>query len=275
MQKSSPIAPTAATPVPDAGTHKVADPALSATDAEPGAPGDTFNANTANTANTTFNASTANTAVTPDAAAALPAPRHGAVDRHTVFEDGQAIFAGVMFVSLALMLFGEVGLMTGGTAGAALLLHYATGIGLGPLFFVLNLPFYVFAWHRMGAEFTFKTFVSVSLLSLMTAWSPRLFAIDRLHPAYAAVLGGLLLGAGCLFLARHRASLGGVTIVSLYLQKAKGWRAGKIQMVFDCSIVLLSLTVVPPTRVAYSVLGAVVMNLFLAINHKPGRYAVL
>jgi hypothetical protein len=39
--------------------------------------------------------------------------------------------------------------------------------------------------------------------------------------------------------------------------------------------VLLALWVVEPSRVAYSVLGAVVMNLFIAVNHKPGRYAVL
>ena len=197
------------------------------------------------------------------------------VDTHTLFEDAQAIFTGALFVSLALVLFGQVGLMTGGTAGAAFLLHYATGISLGKLFFAINIPFYLFAWRRMGREFTFKTFIAISLLSAMTEWSPRLFAIDRLHPAYAAVLGGLLLGSGCLFLARHRASLGGATIVSLYLQRTRGWRAGKIQMAIDCSIVLLALWVVPAAEVAYSVLGAVVMNLFIAVNHKPGRYAVL
>jgi uncharacterized membrane-anchored protein YitT (DUF2179 family) len=168
---------------------------------------------------------------------------------HTVFEDAQAIFTGALFVSLALLLFGECGLLTGGTAGAAFVLHYATGISLGKLFFALNIPFYVFAWKRMGREFTFKTFVAISLLSAMTEWSPRLFAIDHLHPAYAAVLGGLLLGSG--------------------------WRAGKIQMGFDCAVVLLALTVVEPTRVAWSVLGAIVMNLFIAVNHRPGRYAVL
>ena len=198
-----------------------------------------------------------------------------AIDHHTTFEDAQAIFTGALFVSLALVLFGEVGLMTGGTAGAAFLLHYATGISLGKLFFAINIPFYLFAWKRMGREFTLKTFIAISLLSAMTEWSPRMFAIDRLHPAYAAVLGGLLLGSGCLFLARHRASLGGATIVSLYLQQTRGWRAGKIQMAIDCSIVLLALSVIEPSRVAYSVLGAVVMNLFIAVNHKPGRYAVL
>ncbi|SEK38289.1 Uncharacterised 5xTM membrane BCR, YitT family COG1284 [Roseateles sp. YR242] len=194
---------------------------------------------------------------------------------HSTFEDAQAIFTGTLFVSLALILFAQVGLLTGGTAGAAFVLHYATGISLGKLFFVINLPFYWFAWTRMGREFTLKTFISIAILSLLTEFSPRLFAIDRLHPAYAAVLGGLLLGSGCLFLARHRASLGGATIVSLYLQKAKGWRAGKVQMVMDCAIVLLALTVISPDRVAYSVLAAVVMNLFIAVNHKPGRYAVL
>jgi uncharacterized membrane-anchored protein YitT (DUF2179 family) len=198
-----------------------------------------------------------------------------AVTGHSTFEDAQALFAGTLFVSLALILFGQVGLMTGGTAGAALLLHYVTGVSLGKLFFLINLPFYGFAWVRMGREFTLKTFVSITLLSAMTEFSPGLFAIERLHPAYAAVLGGFLLGSGCLFLARHHASLGGVTIVALYLQKTRGWRAGAVQMAVDCTIVLLSLAVIEPRRVAWSVLAAVVMNLCIAVNHRPGRYAVL
>ena len=207
---------------------------------------------------------------------AAPLPAAGvAVQQHTLFEDAQAIFTGTLFVSLALILFGQVGLLTGGTAGAAFLLHYASGAPLGPVFFVINLPFYWFAWRRMGREFTLKTFIAITLLSAMTSFSPRLFAIERLHPAYAAVLGGLLLGSGCLFLARHRASLGGATIVSLYLQRSRGWRAGAVQMAIDCSIVVLALAVLPAQQVAWSVLAAVVMNLFIAINHRPGRYAVL
>ena len=192
--------------------------------------------------------------------------------RHSHFEDAQAIFAGTLFVSLALILFKQVGLLTGGAAGIAFLLHYLTGMGFGQLFFLSNLPFYGFAWLRMGREFTLKTFVAISLLSAMTEWSPALFAIERLHPAYAAVLGGLLLGAGCLFLARHRGSLGGATIISLYMQEKHGWRAGKVQMAIDCSIVALAFLVIDPVRVLYSVLAAVVMSVFLAVNHKPGRY---
>lgn len=195
--------------------------------------------------------------------------------RHSRFEDAQAIFTGTLFVSLALILFNQVGLLTGGAAGVAFLLHYATGASFGMVFFLVNLPFYWFAWVRMGREFTLKTFVAISMLSAMTQWSPALFAIERLHPAYAAVLGGLLLGAGCLFLARHRGSLGGATIVSLYMQEKHGWRAGKVQMAIDCSIVALAFLVVEPSRVLYSVLAAVVMSVFLAVNHRPGRYVTV
>nr|WP_319563551.1 YitT family protein [uncultured Rhodoferax sp.] len=191
---------------------------------------------------------------------------------HTSFEDAQAVFTGTLFVSLALILYGQAGLITGGTAGVAFVLHHLTGISFGKLFFMVNLPFYGFAWKRMGREFTLKTLGAVTLLTLMTEWSPALFAIDRLHPAYAAILGGLLLGAGCLFLARHRASLGGATVISLYLQQSRGWRVGKVQMGIDIAVLALAAILLPLPQALYSVLGAVVMSLFLAINHRPGRY---
>ena len=97
-------------------------------------------------------------------------------------------------------------------------------------------------------------------------------AFERLSPALAAVLGGLLVGAGLLMLFRHRASLGGINVVALFLQERLGWRAGQVQMVLDVLILLAAFGVTDPWRVALSVLGAVVLNLALAINHRPGRY---
>ncbi|MBV5292515.1 MAG: YitT family protein [Curvibacter lanceolatus] len=193
--------------------------------------------------------------------------------RHGAFEDAQALFAGTLFVAMALMLFNQAGLLIGGTAGISFLLHYATGLSFGKLFFVVNLPFYWFAWTRMGREFTLKTFCSVALLSLLTELFPHVMRVDYLHPLFAAVLGGLLLGTGCLFLARHKSSLGGATIVALHAQQRYGLRAGKVQLAIDCSVLLAALWVVPLERVAYSVLAAVVMGVFLWISHRPGRYA--
>ena len=124
----------------------------------------------------------------------------------------------------------------------------------------------------MGREFTVKTFVCVALLSLLAELFPHVMHVDYLNPLFASVLGGLLLGTGCLFLARHRSSLGGATVVSLYLQSRYGIRAGKVQLAIDCVVLLLALFVVPLERVFYSVLAAVVMGVFLWISHRPGRY---
>jgi uncharacterized membrane-anchored protein YitT (DUF2179 family) len=191
---------------------------------------------------------------------------------HRPYEDLQAIATGTLFVALGIVMFNRAGLLTGGTAGLALLLHYATGADFSIVFFLVNMPFYVFAWLRMGAAFTVKTFAAVALLSLFTHFLPMGLAFGHLSPILAAVLGGLLCGAGMLMLFRHRASLGGLNVMALYLQDRLGWRAGKVQMVLDCVIVLAALLVTDFERVALSVLGAVVLNLALTINHRPGRY---
>jgi len=201
-----------------------------------------------------------------------PAPGPVVSLRHGTYEDAQALFSGTLFVAMALMLFNQAGLLIGSTAGIAFLLHYVTDISFGKLFFVVNLPFYWFAWTRMGREFTLKTFLCVALLSLLTELFPHVMQVSYINPLFASLLGGLLLGTGCLFLARHRSSLGGATIVSLYMQNRYGVRAGKVQLAIDGVVLLLALFVVPLERVFYSVLAAVVMGVFLWISHRPGRY---
>jgi uncharacterized membrane-anchored protein YitT (DUF2179 family) len=191
---------------------------------------------------------------------------------HRPHEDVQALVTATLFVALGVVMFGQAGLLTGGTAGIAFLIRYSTGMDFGLAFFLVNLPFYVFAWRRMGAEFTLKTFAAVALLSLFAHLLPRGMAFEYLSPALSAVLGGLLCGSGMLMLFRHHASLGGMNVLVLYLQDTLGWRAGKVQMVIDCLIVLGALWVADWQRVALSVLGAVVLNMTLAINHRPGRY---
>lgn len=192
--------------------------------------------------------------------------------KHGRYEDIQALFSGSLFVGITMMMFAQAGLLTGSTAGLAFVLHYATGWSFGAIYFAINIPFYWFAWKHIGKEFTIKTFISVAMLSLVTTFGPQLIHIDYLHPAFAAIAGGLLMGTGVLFLARHKSSLGGATIVSLYAQDKWGIPAGKVQMCIDCVVVALALWIVPFDRVAWSVCAAIVMGVFLAVSHRPGRY---
>ncbi len=191
---------------------------------------------------------------------------------HSLTEDAQALVVGTLFVALGITLYAKVGLLTGGTAGLALLVHYVTGLSFGLLFFLINLPFVWLAVRALGWAFTLKSFAAVGLLSLLTELLPRWIDVARLDPLFAALMGGLLMGMGLLILFRHHASLGGINVLVLYLQQRYGLRAGKVQMAVDCLIVLASVAVVPLSLLALSIIGSVALNLVVATNHRPGRY---
>jgi uncharacterized membrane-anchored protein YitT (DUF2179 family) len=192
--------------------------------------------------------------------------------RHSRFDDAQALVTGTLFVSLGVAMFTQAGLLTGGTAGVAFLAHYAFGTPFGAVFFVLNLPFYGLAWRRMGRAFTLKTFLAVVLLWMLTSWTPHWMSFASLNPGFAAVAGGLLMGAGFIILFRHHASLGGLNVLVVWLQQRFGWRAGWVQMAIDVAILVLASTAVEPERIGLSIVGALALNAALAINHRPDRY---
>jgi uncharacterized membrane-anchored protein YitT (DUF2179 family) len=203
---------------------------------------------------------------------AMSSPAVLAPSPHSRIEDAQAVLVGTLFVALGIVFFAKAGLLTGGTAGVALLVHYMTGVSFGLLFFLINLPFVWLAVRALGWAFTLKSFVAVGLLSVLTELLPRWIDVARLDPLFAAVMGGLLMGMGLLVLFRHHASLGGINVLVLYLQRRRGWRAGKVQMVVDVLIVLASVAVVPLPLIALSIVGSVALNLVVATNHRPERY---
>jgi len=192
--------------------------------------------------------------------------------KHSMLEDVQAIVTGTLFVALGVALFKQAGMLTGGTVGIAFLLHYSLGLPFGVLFFCINLPFYWLAYKRMGLPFTLKTIAAVSLMAMLAEVLPRWLQFAQLNVWFAAIAGGLLIGAGMLILFRHRASLGGLNVLVLYLQEKRGWRAGYVQAGLDGLILLCALAFVPPERVGMSLIGMVAINAALAINHRPGRY---
>ena len=167
-------------------------------------------------------------------------------DPHKPYEDVMAMLLGTLFVALGVTFYTHAVLLTGSTAGMALLLNYLTGWGFGIWFFAINLPFYYLAIKRMGWSFTLRTFVAIGLVSLFSELTQGWVEFAAVPSLYAALMGGALMGIGMLMLFRHRTSLGGINILALYLQEKHGLRAGYVQLGID--------------------------GLIIALNHKPGRY---
>lgn len=193
-------------------------------------------------------------------------------EKHRLYEDVIAILLGTLMISVGISLFAKATVLTGGAAGLALLLQFATGLDFGLLFFVINLPFYWLAWRRMGWGFTLRTFVAVVIVSLLVWATPAWLGIATVSPLYAALAGGAAMGLGLLALARHRTAIGGVNILALYLQEHHGMRAGWVQLCIDAAIFAGAFFVLPADKVVISIIGTAVLNAVLAMNHKPGRY---
>lgn len=191
---------------------------------------------------------------------------------HSPAEDVLGILTGTFTASLGLYLLQASEAVTGGTAGLALLIQYASGLPFWMLFLLINLPFAVLAMSQRGWSFTIRTIIAIAMVSGWSVVHHALFQIDAVNPIYGTLGGNLLAGVGLLILFRHRASLGGINIVALIVQDRWGFRAGWTQMIFDVIIVAAALLVVPWPNVVLSALGAVVLNLVLAMNHRPGRY---
>ncbi len=195
-----------------------------------------------------------------------PAPKHSLLD------DIQGLSLGIFLCGIGVHVLTHVGLITGQTAGLAVIISYATGWAFGPVFFVINLPFYLLAYWRLGAVFTVKSLISVSLLSGVTMLLPLGWQMGDITPLLGALVAGCTIGVGLMAMFRHNGSLGGFGVLALVIQDSTGFRAGYVQLIIDAVLFAIAALILPTALVLWSLLGAVTVNAIIAVNHRPDRY---
>lgn len=194
--------------------------------------------------------------------------------KHTRREDWIAILTGTLIVAQGIFFLQASSLLTGGTTGLALLASKLVPWSFGTIYFIANCPFYLLAWKRFGRNFAINSAISGALVSFFVDHLHLVLNIENMNPIYAAVAGGLLMGLGMLVLFRHRSSLGGFNVLCLFIQDKLGISVGKTQLAIDFTILVTSFFFVTPTALLYSIIGVIVLNLVLGMNHKPHRYIV-
>jgi len=154
-------------------------------------------------------------------------------------------------------------IVTGGTAGLSLSLSPLLQVSFHYLFLLLNLPFLIFSYFYMGKSFTFKTIGAIALLTSLSAMNDILpaFTIPSL---IGSIVGGVFIGAGITALFRNGASLGGATILAIYMHKRYGVNPGITNFVFDLLVVLTSLSVFSLKSGLFSALSIAVTSAFLS-----------
>ncbi|MBO0344223.1 YitT family protein [Roseibium limicola] len=191
---------------------------------------------------------------------------------HTLLDNLQGQVFGIVMTAFGVTLLRAAGLVTGQTAGMALLISYASGYSFGVIFFLINIPFYIFAWMRMGPGFTLRSLISATLISILADFAPQVISFAELNIYAAGLLAGATAGVGLIALFRHGASAGGLGILALYIQDRTGFRAGWVQLSVDVCIFAASFLVLAPSAVGASLFGALVLNVIIAFNHRKDWY---
>ncbi len=167
------------------------------------------------------------------------------------------IILGCAITSFGVILLQHSNVVTGGTAGLSLSASYLFGLPFAVLFFLINLPFYIFSVIRMGWKFTLSTVFAVTTLSIMTSvdqWLPHF----TLPMWFGATAGGFVIGIGLSLLFMNGASLGGANILALFLQKRYNTNPGKTTFIFDAAVVLTSILTIGFVRGLFSILSIAV-----------------
>lgn len=111
-------------------------------------------------------------------------------------------------------------LAPGGIAGISVILSDFTGIGVGTLTIVLNLPLLIIGLYYFGKSFLGFTAAAVAVSGLVADLCGLIPQLTK-DSLSAAVIGGILMGAGCGTVFRAGGTTGGTDIVARLIKRKK------------------------------------------------------
>lgn len=146
------------------------------------------------------------------------------------------LVAGASIAAVALDLFlVPNAIIDGGVIGISLLLNYLTGISFGILVLIINIPFLLSGYQRLGKGFLIASLFSILTLAIAEKLLHHIEPITD-EPLLATVFGGLILGAGVGIVIRNAGALDGTEILGIIISKSFPFSVGEFVMFINIFI---------------------------------------
>lgn len=164
--------------------------------------------------------------------------------RKKEFKNYLFILAGSVLLSLGVVWFLTPNqLLTGGTAGLSLLLHYVTAFTIGTIMIAINIPLLIVGVKYLGKMFAIRTVITLLLISVlidtfMEVLHVKAFVLDTI---LASLFGGIFIGIGLALVIKGNSSAGGSTIIAKIVASKMEMKAGQVLLIIDSLIVLSAL----------------------------------
>jgi len=180
----------------------------------------------------------------------------------------EKIFSKKWFISYSLIVIGSIILaagfvffispykiVPGGVYGIAIVIHYMTeglfswaptGLPIGLMGLILNIPLTIIGVKILGPRFGIKTVVGFVLTSVFMDAITYLYGEAPLVAGDAllsSIFGGVLVGLGLGLIFKSKATSGGSDIVAMILAKYTRLPLGQLMIYVDSAIVLIGLVV--------------------------------
>lgn len=156
-----------------------------------------------------------------------------------VFQYVLIIVGAALFAAGFQFFFYPNSIIVGGVSGIAMIINYLTGLPVGIMNIVLNIPLFIIAWRQFGTKFVIGSFVGMLLSSVLV----DLFSLIAFCPTedmlLACIIGGAVKGLGLGIIYYAGATTGGTDIIAKFVRiKFPYLNFGTLIMITDAVIIL-------------------------------------
>ena len=144
-------------------------------------------------------------------------------------------------------------ILDGGIVGVSMIISQLSGLPLGILTIVLNIPFVLMGFKRLGMRFLVKAIYAMVIFSVFLSVFKDMKAVTDKEILVVA-FGGVLLGIGVGLILRYGGCLDGTEIVAMFLSKQVEFSVGQIVLFFNIIIYGVAGILFGPDRALYSLL---------------------
>ncbi len=190
------------------------------------------------------------------------------------------IILGSILQAIAINIFiANADLYSGGVVGVALffttiLAKININLGIGTVFFILNLPLLFLAWFKLGKRFSFYTILAVVSFSIIAKFVPTNIAVSE-NVLLITIFGGILMGVAITLVLKAGGSTGGIDIISMYLSERSGRPMGAYAISINIVVFSLVAIVASFEVVLYSIINAYICAIVIDKLHTRYRKLTL
>ena len=152
------------------------------------------------------------------------------------------------------------GVTEGGVLGLTLLIHHWFAISPAISSFVLNLICYGIGWKTLGKDYIGYSLVSICIYSLsygILEQFPPIYPQIAQYPLIAALLGADFIGVGAGLCVRAGGATAGDDALAMSFSHLFRCPIQRVYLISDLTVLLLSLSYIPVTRIFWSLLTVV------------------